>query len=281
MRELLEHMHTRLASVVDGGETDAICRALCMELLGISQADYYLKGRIAVTDSMMARLDNALERICAGEPLQYVLGNAPFSGLDFRVDGRVLIPRPETAELVDWILQDYSDERLELLDIGTGSGCIAISLSSRRRGWNVSACDISRDALDVAVENNRSNGTGVHFFQTDILSSQCTCRNLDVIVSNPPYIAESERREMEHTVLDYEPESALFVPDDDPLKFYRAIARFGKSALRQGGALFFEINPLFAVEMVGMLESMGYSQTEVRCDIFGKKRMLKTRIEIL
>jgi len=275
MKSILEHISHRLSHSIEKGELETVSRAICMELLGISQTDYFLKSRIDLSDSSAQALDRALDRLAAGEPLQYVLGTAPFAGLEFHVDGRVLIPRPETAEMVELILRDYPGGSLSLLDVGTGSGCIAISLSKRRPGWQVRACDISRDALQVAAANSQSLGTHVEFMCMDILNPDQELRNIDVIVSNPPYITLSERADMEHTVLDFEPELALFVPDTDPLRFYRATALYGQGALRDGGAVYFEINPLFATEMVAMLESTGYTQVETHRDIFGKERKIK------
>ena len=221
-----------------------------------------------------SRLENALTRLAKGEPLQYVLGYSPFCGLNFKVDGRVLIPRPETAELVDWVAAD-AGECGRLLDIGTGSGCIAVTLAHRLLHWKVTGWDVSDGALEVARENSCMNGTDVEFRKVDILQAPALEYALDVIVSNPPYVMEQERHDMENRVLSYEPHLALFVPDDDALRFYRAIAEFGRNALSKGGSLYFEINPLKASAMEEMLVSYGYHDVEIRLDIFGKERMIK------
>ena len=270
MKEILQRIEDALGGRYAAAELETIKKALCLEYLGISAVSFYTKEKLTADTK---KLDRALERLAKGEPLQYVIGSTPFCGLTFRVDGRVLIPRPETAELVDWVAEDAAPGG-SLLDVGTGSGCIAISLAHRLPGWKVQGWDISEGALEVARDNNTLNGTEVEFRKVDILKAEQDCR-FDVIVSNPPYVMESEKAQMEDTVLDYEPHLALFVSDNDPLLFYRAIAEFGKKALVTGGKLFFEINPLEASALKGMLEEAGYHNIELRKDIFGKQRMIK------
>ena len=270
MKEILQRIEGALGGRYVAAELESIKKALCLEYLGISAVSFYTKENVSADT---AKLDKALARLAAGEPLQYVIGSTPFCGLNFKVDGRVLIPRPETAELVDWVAQDDAQSG-SLLDVGTGSGCIAISLAHRLPGWMVQGWDISDGALEVARENSRLNGTEVEFRKMDILNAEQDCR-FDVIVSNPPYVMESEKGQMEDTVLDYEPHLALFVSDSDPLVFYRAIAAFGHRTLNPGGRLYFEINPLLVEEMKTMLMSAGYRDVEVRNDIFGKPRMIK------
>ena len=257
----------------DAQELDTIKRALCTELLGVSALSFYAKDKVSLNSEQESLLVSALERLSKGEPLQYVIGFTPFCGLTFKVDCRVLIPRPETAELVEWVAQD-AGAKGALLDIGTGSGCIAISLAHRLPGWKVEGWDISEGALEVARENSRLNGTEAEFRKVDILNAS-ESGMFDVIVSNPPYVLESEKAQMENTVLDYEPHTALFVSDNDPLLFYRAIAEFGHRALNPGGRLYFEINPLKVEELKEMLTNAGYHDIEVRRDIFGKLRMIK------
>ena len=274
MKQLLSRIDDALGRRYDAQELDTIKRALCTELLGVSALDFYTKEPLPANSERDSLLESALERLAKGEPLQYVIGSTPFCGLTFKVDGRVLIPRPETAELVEWVAQDAAPGG-SLLDVGTGSGCIAISLAHRLPGWKVQGWDISDGALEVARENNRLNGTDVEFRKVDILNAPEDCK-FDVIVSNPPYVLESEMGQMEDTVLDYEPHTALFVSDTDPLLFYKAIAEFGHRSLNPGGRLFFEINPFKVEEMKYMLISAGYHDVEVRHDIFGKPRMIKT-----
>ena len=270
MKEILQRIEGALGGRYAAAELESIKKALCLEYLGISAVSFYTKEKVSADTG---KLDKALARLAAGEPLQYVIGSTPFCGLTFKVDGRVLIPRPETAELVDWVAQDAAQSGA-LLDVGTGSGCIAISLAHRLPGWMVQGWDISDGALEVARENSRLNGTEVEFCKMDILNAEQDCR-FDVIVSNPPYVMESEKGQMEDTVLDYEPHLALFVSDSDPLVFYRAIAAFGHRTLNSSGRLYFEINPLLVEEMKTMLMSAGYRDVEVRNDIFGKPRMIK------
>ena len=273
MKRLLARIDDALGRRYDAQELETIKRALCTELLGVSALAFYTKETLAPDTKRDALLESALERLSNGEPLQYVIGSTPFCGLTFRVDSRVLIPRPETAELVEWVAQDAAQTG-SLLDVGTGSGCIAISLAHRLPGWNVQGWDISDGALEVARENSRLNGTQVEFCKADILNADSDCR-FDVIVSNPPYVMESEKSQMEDTVLEFEPHLALFVSDSDPLLFYKAIAAFGHRTLNTGGRLYFEINPLLVEEMKEMLMSAGYHDVEVRNDIFGKPRMIK------
>lgn len=273
MKKLLARIDDALGRRYDAQELETIKRALCTELLGVSALAFYTKETLPTSAERDSLLGSALERLVKGEPLQYVIGSTPFCGLTFRVDGRVLIPRPETAELVEWVAQDASQAG-SLLDVGTGSGCIAVSLANRLPGWKVQGWDISDGALEVARENSRLNGTEVEFRKVDILNASADCK-LDVIVSNPPYVMESEKSQMEDTVLEFEPHLALFVSDTDPLLFYRAIAEFGHQALNPGGKLYFEFNPLKVEEMKEMLMGAGYRDVEVRNDIFGKPRMIK------
>lgn len=273
MKRLLARIDDALGRRYDAQELETIKRALCTELLGVSALAFYTKDTLAPDTKRDALLESALERLSNGEPLQYVIGSTPFCGLTFRVDSRVLIPRPETAELVEWVAQDAAQTG-SLLDVGTGSGCIAVSLAHRLPGWMVQGWDISDGALELARENSRLNGTQVEFCKVDILTADPDCR-FDVIVSNPPYVMESEKSQMEDTVLEFEPHLALFVSDSDPLLFYKAIAAFGHRTLNTGGRLYFEINPLLVEEMKEMLMGAGYRDVEVRNDIFGKPRMIK------
>lgn len=274
MKELLASIDRALGRRYEALELESVRRALCTEYLGISALSYYTKETLKPDAERDRRLADALARLAGGEPLQYLLGWAPFCGLQFKVDSRVLIPRPETAELVEWVEQDCAGTG-SLLDIGTGSGCIAVTLAHKLPGWKVQGWDISADALDVARENSRLNGTQVTFSQVDILADAKLEGRFDVIVSNPPYVLDSERDSMESTVLDYEPHTALFVRDNDPLVFYRAIAEFAVVALNGGGRLYFEINPLKAQDMNDLLVDAGFHNVELRNDIFGKTRMIK------
>jgi len=277
MRKILSHIDYVLKGCYAAAELESVKKTLCLELLGISSLSYFTKEDLSPDAERDRRLDAALTRLAQGEPLQYVIGSTPFCGLTFRVDSRVLIPRPETAELVEWITEDAGASG-SLLDIGTGSGCIAVTLAHNLPHWKVQGWDISESALEVACENSRLNGTDVEFRKVDILDAPELGRCFDVIVSNPPYVLESEKAQMESTVLDHEPHTALFVPDAEPLMFYRAIAEFGNRALNKGGRLYFEINPLEAEALKEMLSYAGYHDIELRKDIFGKQRMIKAKL---
>ena len=274
MKKLLQRIDDALGGRYAAAELETIKRALCTELLGVSALTYYTKDALSPCTERDVRLDEALERLAKGEPLQYVVGSTPFCGLQFKVDSRVLIPRPETAELVEWVAQD-AGESGSLVDIGTGSGCIAVTLAHNLPHWKVQGWDISDDALEVARENSCLNGTDVEFKRVDVLKVPVESYGFDVIVSNPPYVLESEKGQMEDTVLEHEPHTALFVSDNDPLLFYRAIAEFGKKALSENGRLYFEINPLESEAMMELLSGAGYHDMEIRKDIFGKQRMIK------
>lgn len=221
---------------------------------------------------LMKELEVKVERLVGGEPIQYVIGQTDFCGLTLYVESGVLIPRPETEGLVSLIERKSTGNRgLNILDIGTGSGCIALSLKHRYSEAVVEAWDVSEAALSIARKNAVNNGLEVMFHQIDILddrsTSQCNAM-YDIIVSNPPYIAEKERKDMEHNVLDYEPSIALFVPDDDPLMYYRAISQFGVQHLNELGLVAFEINQQYGRDTVRLLQDKGYQNVELHKDQF-------------
>ncbi len=277
MKKLIEEIGLSLNNIYKNEELSAITRAICCDLLGISTTTYYIKEKVILTTEQKLRFDEIIRRLQQGEPLQYLEGKAPFCGMDFVVRPGVLIPRPETAELVDWIAREHAAQSPRILDLGTGSGCIAISLSKRLPQATVEACDISGDALATAKENNGHNGTSVDFFYHDILAlSTPLPHSYHVLVSNPPYIMQSEAADMENHVTDWEPHTALFVPDDDALCFYRAIAEIGQTeALQPGGSIYVEINQQLGKETVELFESYGYQEVELRKDIYGNDRMVK------
>ena len=279
----------RLATQYGEGEAKAIARLVYEVRYGLSLGDL-LMGRD--NEVPQEELELTAQRLEQGEPVQYVLGEEQFGGRTFKVTPDVLIPRPETYELCNWLTADHSPltthhSPLTILDIGTGSGCIAITLALELPQAKVTAWDISDKALAVARENAQRLGADVTFEQVDILAyglrltaygpppSTFNPPPLTIIISNPPYICEAEKGQMERNVLEHEPSLALFVPDNDPLLFYRTIARLGLSALMAGGWLYFEINPLHRDELVTMLSDMGYTQIEVRADQFGKQRMVR------
>ena len=217
------------------------------------------------------RIADIIARLRRNEPLQYIVGHALFHGHQFKVTPAVLIPRPETEQLVDLIIDENPASDLRVLDMGTGSGCIAVSLARALKFPQVDALDVSRDALEVARENAVALKTKVRFFESDMLSPQPPGR-YDIIVSNPPYICWSEREAMESNVKDYEPGQALFVPDNDPLLFYKAIAPYAAQSLERGGRLYLEINQRFGNEMKRLLEDNGFDEVRIIEDSFGKTR---------
>jgi len=223
------------------------------------------------------RLNAILARLQAMEPVQYVLEECEFYGLSFYVNPSVLIPRPETEELVEWIISDYSGRSGNLLDIGAGSGCIAVAAGKSLESFSISAMDISAQALAVAKKNAERHNCRMQFIEADILKHDGIDfeEDFDVITSNPPYVTEHEKDRMSQNVLEYEPHLALFVPDNNPLVFYDAIALFGKRKLKAGGKLYFEINETLGEDSVTLLDSLGYSDVTLRKDIFGRDRMVR------
>ena len=274
MKTIARHINEALSGCYTTGEVSALTRILAIELLSIPQMTFFLKDEVNLTAEQNALLDNAIERLKKHEPIQYILGYCDFCSLRFKVTPATLIPRPETSELVEWVASEATGSE-SILDIGTGSGCIAISLAHRLQQSKVTAWDISHDALAVAAENSKANGCNVTFEHVDILAYQPTCEQFDIIVSNPPYIKENEKEAMHSNVLDWEPHTALFVPDSDPLLFYRTIAEKGLALLKPGGRLYFEINRAHGNETMEMLAALGYTGIELRKDFAENDRMIR------
>ena len=274
MKRIITIISEGLSSCYTTGEVTALTRIIATELLGVSQMAYFLKDDVTLTAEQEALLNNAIERLKKQEPIQYILGYSDFCGLRFKVTQATLIPRPETSELVEWIASEATGKE-SILDIGTGSGCIAISLAHKQPKSNVTAWDISNEALAIAAENSKANGQAVTFEQVDILAYQPTGEQFDIIVSNPPYIKENEKEAMHSNVLDWEPHTALFVPDGDPLLFYRTIAKKGLTLLKPGGRLYFEINRTHGKETMEMLAALGYTGIELRKDFAENDRMIR------
>lgn len=280
----------RIATSYDDGEARAIARILIEELFGLSYTDIVCGATEQLSADDTLRLDTAVRRIEQGEPLQHVLGYADFCGNRFSVNGSVLIPRPETEWLVDegaklmdgCIASDETQHKAphspkRILDIGTGSGCIAISLKLRLGDAYVEAWDISEEALRTAQDNADALKAEVVFRKRDALRADNTAAPWDMIVSNPPYICDSERSAMDDNVLLHEPHTALFVPDDDPLRFYRAIARYALLTLNIGGSLLFECNTRYAEATGAMLRDMGFEEVTVSDDCFNLPRFVRGR----
>lgn len=279
MKQLIDKLQTSLSGTYEGHELTAIIRTICCDMLGIDTATYYLKEAVTLTSEQESLLRGIIDRLRQGEPLQYIEGKAPFCGMEFAVNSSVLIPRPETAELVDWIVCEHATQQPRILDLGTGSGCIAIALSKQLPQATIEACDISAEALTVAKENARMNEAPVSFFTHDMLDLGTPLpHSYDILVSNPPYIRQSEAADMSIQVTEWEPHTALFVPDDDALRFYRAIAELGQTeALRPGGHIYVEINQALGKETVALFKSYEYKDVKLRKDIYGNNRMIKCK----
>ncbi|MBZ9730516.1 peptide chain release factor N(5)-glutamine methyltransferase [Salegentibacter sp. JZCK2] len=243
---------------------------------GIKRIDLALDPEVEIDEIQAGKFGSALSRLKNHEPIQHIIGETEFFGLIFKVDRNVLVPRPETEELVQWILDDFSsgNNALKILDIGTGSGCIAISLAKNLPQAKISAIDISEKALEIAKINAEINKVNLDLIQQDILELEKLLQNFDLIVSNPPYVRELEKKEMHRNVLEYDPPTALYVKDENPLLFYYKITKLAKNALKSGGKLYFEINQYLAKETEEMMQEHGF-KTELRRDIFGNFRMLK------
>lgn len=276
MHPVIHEIKEALHGFYPESEAGALAKLLLVEVLGFSTLELYGGKDKAISEKDRALLEDIVRRLQQNEPIQYILGVETFCGMEFQVDGNVLIPRPETQELVEWILVECKEMgNCRVLDVGTGSGCIAVSLARQLPEARVEAWDVSAGALQVASENASRNGVKVHFVERDVLAYVPEGECLDVMVSNPPYITADERTGMEANVLDWEPELALFVPDDDPLLFYRKIAALGNRMLRPGGMLFFEINRAYGADTVAMLKALGYTTVELRKDMSGNDRMIK------
>jgi release factor glutamine methyltransferase len=266
-------------------EIDSFFFILMEEKFNLQRIDTVLKPDFIITDNRLIELENIIKRLQKEEPIQYILGKTEFYGLPFFVDENTLIPRSETEELVEWIILEtqqlktkVKDKTLTFLDIGTGTGCIPISLAQNLNNVNISALDISPKALKIANKNAITNKVKINFFETDILKAKKLPQQFDIIISNPPYVRELEKIEIKNNVLDNEPHLALFVADENPLVFYKKIADLAKKHLTKDGLLFFEINQYLGKETVNMLQEKGFSNIELKKDLFGNDRMIKTGI---
>lgn len=271
LKEAIEQLKNGLAAVAEPQEAQAMIRIICEDIFNYDQVDVALRQDSELPEFAQQRITDIISRLQRHEPLQYIVGSARFHGHRFKVTPAVLIPRPETEQLVDLIVDENSASDLRVLDIGTGSGCIAISLARALKFAQVDALDVSRDALAVARENAAALKVRVNFFESDILSPQPAAR-YDIIVSNPPYVCWNERESMECNVKDYEPGQALFVPDNDPLLFYKAIAPYAAQSLEKGGRLYLEINQRFGQEVKKLLEESGLDEIRIIEDSYGNTR---------
>ncbi|WP_159521630.1 peptide chain release factor N(5)-glutamine methyltransferase [Sunxiuqinia indica] len=280
MQASIKYIRKELAETYPKEEVEGFIRIILQHLKGYNLTDLVTKQDEALTSEEIEKIHTIVDRLKQSEPIQYILGEADFYDLTFKVNRKVLIPRPETEELVRWILRRQKDGMFRVLDIGTGSGCIPISLKRHYPKANVLACDISADALHVAKENAARHQAEIAFFHLDILDPQLpeTFEKIDVLVSNPPYVTESEKQQMQNNVLQYEPETALFVPDGQALMFYKAIAVFAKKHLATNGKLFLEINEAFGRKTKSLLKENGFSNVQLKKDINGKDRMIFAKL---
>ncbi len=275
VKECIRDIRLRLSPIYGEGEAKAMTRLIFHSLKGWNVTDMIIHEGDEVSEYIAGKISDIVGRLLKNEPIQYILGEAYFYGLNLFVDPSTLIPRPETEELVDMIIKEWgSRSDLRVLDIGTGSGAIAIALSRNLPFSEVTAIDISQEALKVAERNASNLKARIRFINEDVFSFSPHPHSFDIIVSNPPYIDESEKAEMESNVLDYEPHSALFVPDATPLIFYSRIAEIASKALDRGGRLYFEINPLHAGQLLTMLRNEGFIKVECHRDIHGKERFI-------
>lgn len=269
----------RLTASLGVGEGDATARIIFEDVAGYDRKYLFMNGGRDITEYMQGKIDDVVSKVEKGEPVQYAVGRALFMGNSYEVSPAVLIPRPETAELVDLITKEYEGKSdLSVLDVGTGSGCIALSLARALPFSHVTGLDISEKAIEVAQRNAIKLKTKVDFKVCDILKAEAISNTYDIIVSNPPYICRSEATKMDRRVLDYEPDNALFVPDDDPLLFYKNIAQYATQALLAGGTLWFEINSRFPDEMRTMLTDAGFVEIDVIRDYRGLYRFTRATL---
>jgi release factor glutamine methyltransferase len=276
LQDISRIYRSTLAGMYSDEEIRNIFYRVAERLLNYSKIDIHVRDRQPISEETVTRFADMLDRLKGWEPVQYVTGLTWFYGFPIEVDQNVLIPRQETEELVDWVLKETGDKPLTSLDIGTGSGCIAIALAGNRPSMQVSACDFSMAALELARKNASKNGLPIDFFRYDLLDGTTGLPGrYHRVVSNPPYVRESEKSTILRNVLDYEPDTALFVPDADPLLYYRQITLLCRKSLLDGGKLFFEINENLAREVVRLLESAGFFAIEVRKDLNGKERMVR------
>jgi len=277
MQETIHYITRELKDLYPPGEIRQFVRLILHALRGYSLTEMIVKSGELFSAGERSRVSNIVARLKMQEPIQHILEQTLFHGLDLKVNPAVLIPRPETEELVDWIIREYSHPPLRILDIGTGSGCIALALKKAFNTPLTEACDISEKALTLAQENASENHLDIRFFKADILQwEKCTQWNsYDLIVSNPPYVTLKEKKLMPANVTDFEPWSALFVPDEEPLLFYRHIAVFANRHLQNNGSLFLEINEKAGSEIRELLMQNGFNTPEIRNDMQGKPRMVK------
>lgn len=280
IQQFKRYFYSELSEHYPKTEIQSFFNLLTEFQLGLNRAEVILQPTFEINKNDLSFLLNALSELKNHKPIQYILSKTEFYGLDFNVNKHVLIPRPETEELVDWIVHDFQKERgLKILDIGTGSGCIAISIAKNLPNAEVYAIDVSPEALQVAQKNMILNKVNIHLIEVDILSLKKLPHSFDVIVSNPPYVRELEKEKMEKNVLENEPHLALFVKDNKPFIFYDKISELAHKHLTNKGTLYFEINQYLGDKTVEILKAKGFKKIELKKDSFNKDRMIKASIQ--
>lgn len=286
LSDTLKYIDQELGVLYPENEIRSIRRIIFLQLTDIKPLDFHLKPNKEVDPATFSKIKEILDELKEYRPIQHILGNTEFLGMQMRVTPAVLIPRPETEEMTDWIIKTHKFNENRILDIGTGTGCIAIALDKLMLHSQTDAIDISDEALEIAEENSFTNESIVSFFKYDILQGhngenfKLFKDHYDLIVSNPPYVTRSEMKNMLRNVLDYEPHIALFVEDQDPLIFYRAISDFARIKLEWGGFMYLEINPRFEKEIYEMLLVKGFRNIQIRKDLSGKSRIIRAQIKL-
>ncbi|WP_299440496.1 peptide chain release factor N(5)-glutamine methyltransferase [uncultured Aquimarina sp.] len=282
IKDLRKDFIDSLSELYEPEEVLSFFYILSEKFLGLRRVDVALALETVISSQELSKFENAKNHLKKQDPIQYITGDTEFYGLSFKVNQNVLIPRPETEELVDWIIKDYQRKeggrKIKVLDIGTGSGCIAISLAKNLPEIDMYAIDVSKEALEVAKENAKHNKVAVTFMCADILQLDALKNSFDIIISNPPYVRELEKQEIHANVLENEPHLALFVSDQDPLIFYRKITRLAKKSLLADGLLYFEINQYLGTETKEMIKKLGFNSVSLRKDLYNNDRMIKASI---
>ena len=284
IKEYRSYFIQELTPIYDAGEAESFFYLILEESQHLKRIDLALRPDLDFSEEEIMVWNSILQQLKKEIPIQYLLGKTSFYGLNFQVNENVLIPRPETEELVEWILErqksEVKSQQIRILDIGTGSGCIAISLAKNLPNARVFAIDISEKALDTAKKNAELNTVDITFINQNILETEDLGQHFDIIVSNPPYVRNLEKAEIKKNVLDNEPHLALFVKDNDALIFYKKIADLAQKNLSKNGQLFFEINQYLGKQMIDLLEKMNFAAIELRKDIYGNDRMIKGEMSI-
>jgi release factor glutamine methyltransferase len=279
LKEAFQNFQSLIQRNYEIEEARSISQIVFKEILGYDTIQLILNENDLLPASIFEQLDYIAFQLNEHKPIQYIIGHTEFYGLKYEVNESVLIPRPETEELVDWIIKDHKeDQALNILDIGTGSGCIPISLKFNIPQAKVNSIDVSKEAIAIALKNSFKNNVEIFIHHQDVLQLQQFDADYDVIVSNPPYVLESEKSEMRRNVLDYEPSLALFVNDHDPLIFYKKIIELTEKTSNKATQLYFEINESYADELIKLFDSQKWQHPELRKDIRGKDRMLKAEL---